>query len=117
MLELLILLGKFEVSSFKLEISLMKKLIFALLIAITFAFTSHANESNGIIALNYTNPNILVLVDTNTKKILVYSVSDKSGLSLKEVREFDGALTAPSFFTSKGLKAKDEKKEFEQFKK
>lgn len=94
----------------------MKKLIFALLVAITFASTAQANDSNGIIALSYTDPNILVLVDTNTKKILVYSVSDKSGLSLKEVREFDAALAAPSFFTSKGLKAKDEKKELEQFK-
>lgn len=95
----------------------MKKFVFALLIALSFAFSAQANESNGIIALNYSDPNILVLVDTNTKKILVYSVSDKNGLSLKEVREFDGALAAPSFFTSKGLKAKDEKKEFEQFQK
>jgi len=95
----------------------MKKLFFALFIAITLSFSAQADESNGIIAMNYSNPNILVLVDTNAKKILVYSVSDKSGLTLKEVRSFETALAAPTFFTSKGLKGKDEKETLEKLKK
>lgn len=94
----------------------MKKLILALLLVFSVAFSAHSESSNGIIALNYTNPNVLVLVDTNTKKILVYSVSDKTGLALKEVRSFEGALAAPTFFTSKGLKGKDEKKELDKIK-
>ena len=95
----------------------MKKFLLTLFLAASCSFSLQAENANGIIALNYTNPNVLVLVDTNSKKILVYSIIDKSGLSLKEVRSFEDALTAPNFFTPKGLKAKDEAKEFGKFKK
>jgi len=95
----------------------MKKLFFTLFTALVFNFGLSAEDGNGIIALSYSNPNVLVLVDTNSKKILVYSVSDKSGLSLKEVRTFNEALAAPSFFTAKGLTAKEETKAFEEIKK
>ena len=77
----------------------------------------HAADNNGIIALPYEQSNTLVIVDTNAKKILVYSVNTAQGLSLKEVRSFEKALQAPKdFFTSKGLTTTTEKKELEALK-
>jgi hypothetical protein len=75
-----------------------------------------AAESNGIIALSYEASNTLIIVDTNSKKILVYNTSDRNGLSLKEVRSFESALQLPSFFHSKGISVSDEKKEFAKLK-
>jgi len=73
-----------------------------------------ANEGNGIITVSYPASNTLLIIDTNSKKILMYDVNEGKGLSLKEVRGFDKALEAPSFFYSKGLNGKDEKIKLEQ---
>ena len=76
----------------------------------------YAAESNGIIALPYEASNTLVIVDTNAKKILVYSVNASNGLSLKEVRSFEKALQAPNFFAPKGLNGITEKSELDKMK-
>jgi predicted metal-dependent RNase len=75
-----------------------------------------AEGSNGIIAIPYQNSDSLVIIDTNSKKILLYSVSGSKGLSLKEVRSFEMALQVPTnVFTSKGLSGKTEKKDLSKF--
>lgn len=76
----------------------------------TMASPLLAGESNGIIALSYSDPNALVIVDTNAKKILYYTVGDRNGLSLKEVRSFEQALTVGNMQTSKGLSGDTENK-------
>ena len=76
----------------------------------------HAADNNGIIALPYEQSNTLVIVDTNSKKILVYNVNAAQGLSLKEVRSFEKALQAPNFFATKGLNGVTEKAELEKMK-
>ena len=75
-----------------------------------------AAEGNGMIALSYEGSNTLVIVDTNAKKILVYSVNASNGLSLKEVRSFEKALQAPNFFATKGLNGVTEKTELDKMK-
>jgi hypothetical protein len=79
--------------------------------------TVQANESNGIIAVPYTQENLMVIVDTNSKKMLLYHVSSSKGMTLKEVRSFEDVLEAPNFFTSKGLSGRTEKKELAGLKK
>ena len=70
-----------------------------------------ADSANGIIAVSYPQTNTLVIVDTNSKKMLLYAVSEGKGLSLKEVRSFENVLEAPNFFAPRGLNGRDEKKE------
>ena len=67
----------------------------------SFSTQLFAEGSNGIIAIPYEGSNTLVIVDTNSKKMLVYGVSERTGLSLKEVRSFEEALTQKNIFTSK----------------
>ena len=70
-----------------------------------------AGDSNGIIAIPYESDKVIVLVDTNSKKMLLYTVSPSKGFSLKEVRSFEDVLQAPNFISSRGISGKTEKKE------
>ena len=72
-----------------------------------------SEEANGFITVSYPASNTLLIVDTNSRKILMYSVSESKGISLREVRSFAKALEAPQFFTPKGLLGVEEVKTLE----
>ena len=88
--------------------SMTKKCVLVTLILSSIAFSLHAENNTGIYPI-MSGENKLIIVDTNTKKILVYDLKNSKGMLLKEVRSFEDALGSKSF-TSKGLTAKDEKK-------
>jgi hypothetical protein len=91
-----------------------KTLLGALFTGLTSLVPLAAEEANGFITVSFPNSNTLLIVDTNSQKILMYDVSENKGLSLKEVRAFDKALEAPSFFYSKGMSGTDEKTKLEK---
>ncbi len=73
-----------------------------------FSFSSlHAEGETGIFTLKMSDTK-MIIVDTNSKKMLVYIVGSK-GLLLKEVRSFSSALDAENFTSSKGLTSKEER--------
>jgi len=76
-----------------------------------------SEEANGFITVSYPTSNTLLIVDTNSRKILMYSVSESKGISLKEVRSFAKALESPQFFTPKGLSGVEEVKSLEDINK
>jgi hypothetical protein len=84
-------------------------------VASSFSFQIFAEGNNGIIAIPYEGSNTLVIVDTNSKKMLVYSVSERNGLSLKEVRSFEEALQVKNIQTSKGISGASESKELAKY--
>lgn len=92
---------------------IVKKLILSALLSLSFLSGSvFAEGNNGIMAIPYDQENLLLIVDTNSKKMLLYHVSSSKGLSLREVRSFEKAFELPSQLLGKGLSAKDEKKFF-----
>jgi hypothetical protein len=86
-------------------------MIIFVIAGICFSSSSlYAQGDNGIYTLKMTETKF-VIVDTNSKKMLVYIIGSK-GLLLKEVRSFENALNSDNFTSSKGLTFKDEKAHF-----
>ena len=76
-----------------------------------FSFSSlHAEGGTGIYTINLSDTKFII-VDTNSKKMLVYNVGSK-GLLLKEVRSFESALDSENFTSPKGLTTKEERAYF-----
>ena len=82
--------------------------LFFIAIAAFSSSSIYAEGSNGIHTMKMTDSSFVV-IDTNSKKILVYTISKSKGLLLKEVRSFDKALNAKNFTSSSGLTSKEEK--------
>lgn len=91
-----------------------KILLGALLTGFVSMVPLSAAEANGFITVSYPSNNTLLIIDTNSKKILMYDVDEGRGITLKEVRDFSKALEAPSFHYSKGLNGKDERTKLAQ---
>lgn len=82
-----------------------------LFLASSFAMVSFATQSFATDKIQtHLSDGKLILVDTESKKILVYETKSSKGLLLKEVRSFDKALESKDFSSKSGLSAADEKK-------
>lgn len=87
--------------------AVLKKLFILTSVAIA-SLTTHSFASDKI--QSHLSDNRLIIIDTESKKIIVYDTKSSKGLLLKEVRSFDKALESKDFSSKSGLSISDEKK-------